>query len=282
MPEVRHTAGQRILTALSQVALWIWVLLAMVPLVWMVTTSIKPEGYAQTIPPTWQFQPTLQHYVDVLRGAAVTPFGPLLLHSVIVAVGSTALALVLGLFAAYALARLRFKGKRFLAMWILSTIMFPPVVAVIPIFIMAGRLQLIDRYLTLIVPYAAFNLPLVIWVLRSSIRQIPEEIEDAALVDGASRMEIITRIVLPLAAPGIATAGILSMLLAWNEFLFALTLTRSQVKTAPVGISEFTGMFGTEWGSLSAAATTIVAPVVLMALLLRRHLIEGLTLGAVK
>jgi len=268
--------------ALSQVALWIWVLLAMVPLVWMVTTSIKPEGYAQTIPPTWQFQPTLQHYVDVLQGASVTPFGPLLLHSVIVAAGSTALALVLGLFAAYALARLRFKGKRFLAMWILSTIMFPPVVAVIPVFIVAGRLQLIDRYLTLIVPYAAFNLPLVIWVLRSSIRQIPEEIEDAALVDGASRVEIISRIVLPLAAPGIATAAILSMLLAWNEFLFALTLTRSQVKTAPVGISEFTGMFGTQWGSLSAAATIIVAPVVIMALLLRRHLIEGLTLGAVK
>ncbi|MBW3634580.1 MAG: carbohydrate ABC transporter permease [Chloroflexi bacterium] len=279
---MRHTVGQRVLTALSQVALWIWVLLAMVPLVWMATTSIKPEGYAQTIPPTWQFQPTLQHYVDVLQGAAATPFGPLLLHSLIVAVGSTALALVLGLFAAYALARLHFKGKRFLALWILSTIMFPPVVAVIPIFIMAGRLQLIDRYLTLIVPYAAFNLPLVIWVLRSSIRQIPEEIEDAALVDGASRIQIITRIVLPLAAPGIATAGILSMLLAWNEFLFALTLTRSQVKTAPVGISEFTGMFGTQWGSLTAAATTIVAPVVLMALLLRRHLIEGLTLGAVK
>ena len=277
-----RSASQRVLAALTQVALWIWVLLAMVPLVWMVTTSIKPEGYAQTIPPTWQFQPTLQHYVDVMQGAAATPFGPLLLHSVIVAVGSTAVALVLGLFAAYALARLRFKGKRFLAMWILSTIMFPPVVAVIPVFIVAGRLQLIDRYLTLIVPYAAFNLPLVIWVLRSSIRQIPEEIEDAALVDGASRIEIISRIVLPLAAPGIATAGILSMLLAWNEFLFALTLTRSQVKTAPVGISEFTGMFGTQWGSLSAAATIIVAPVVIMALLLRRHLIEGLTLGAVK
>jgi ABC-type glycerol-3-phosphate transport system permease component len=119
-------------------------------------------------------------------------------------------------------------------------------------------------------------------VLRSSIRQIPEEIEDAARIDGASRWEIIARIVLPLAAPGVATAGILSMLLSWNEFLFALTLTRSLVKTAPVGISEFTGMFGTEWGSLTAAATTIVAPVVLMALLLRRHLIEGLTLGAVK
>jgi multiple sugar transport system permease protein/sorbitol/mannitol transport system permease protein len=262
--------------------LWIWVLLAMVPLVWMVTTSVKPKGYAQTIPPTWAFSPTVQHYIDVWQGKSVTPFAPLLLHSLIVAIASTALALVLGLLAAYALARVNFRGKRTLAMWILSTLMFPPVVSVIPVFIMAGRLQLIDKYPTLIVPYAAFNLPLVIWVLRSSIRQIPEEIEDAARVDGASRWEIITRIVLPLAAPGVATAGILSMLLAWNEFLFALTLTRSLVKTAPVGISEFTGMFGTEWGSLTAAATTIVAPVVLMALLLRRHLIEGLTLGAVK
>jgi ABC-type glycerol-3-phosphate transport system permease component len=279
---MRQTVPQRLTEFVSRVALWMWVLLAMVPLVWMVTTSIKPEGYAQTIPPTWRFEPTLQHYVDVWQGASVTPFAPLLLHSLIVAVGATALALLLGLIAAYALARIDFRGKRLLAMWILSTLMFPPVVAVIPIFIMAGRLQLIDRYLTLIVPYAAFNLPLVIWVLRSSIRQIPEEIEDAARIDGASRLEIIFRVVLPLATPGIATAGILSMLLAWNEFLFALTLTRSQVKTAPVGISEFTGMFGTQWGSLSAAATTIVAPVVIMALLLRRHLIEGLTLGAVK
>lgn len=279
---MKRTVGQQFITGISRIALWVWVLLTMVPLVWMVTTSIKPEGYAQTIPPTWIFQPTFQHYIDVWQGASVTPFAPLLLHSLIVAVGATALALILGLLAAYALARVHFRGKRQLAMWILSTLMFPPVVAVIPVFILAGRLGLIDRYPTLIVPYAAFNLPLVIWVLRSSIQQIPEEIEDAARVDGASRFEIITRIVLPLAAPGIATAAILSMLLSWNEFLFALTLTRSQVKTAPVGISEFTGMFGTQWGSLSAAATIIVAPVVLMALVMRRHLIEGLTLGAVK
>jgi len=279
---MKQTTGQQFSSVLSRIALWFWVLLAMVPLVWMVTTSIKPEGYAQTIPPTWIFQPTLQHYSDVLSGAQVTPFGPLLLHSLIVAVGSTALALVVGLLAAYALARLHFRGKRQLAMWILSTMMFPPVVSVIPIFIMAGRLQLIDKYPTLIIPYAAFNLPLVIWVLRSTIQQIPEEIEDAARIDGASRLEIIGRIVLPLTAPGIATAGILSMLLSWNEFLVALTLTRSLVKTAPVGVSEFTGMFGTQWGSLSAAATIIVAPVVIMALMLRRHLIEGLTLGAVK
>ncbi|MBA3415312.1 MAG: carbohydrate ABC transporter permease [Chloroflexia bacterium] len=273
---------QRFGQGLLRAVLWAWVALAMVPLIWMVTTSLKPEGLAQSIPPTWVFAPTLQHYRDALGGAQVTPFAPLLLHSAIVAVLATIVSLVLGLLAAYALARVRFAGKRQLAMWILSTLMFPPVVSVIPIFILAGRLDIIDRYPTLVIPYAAFNLPLVIWTLRSSIRQIPEEIEDAALVDGASRYEIIFRIVLPLAGPGIATAAILSMLLSWNEFLFALTLTRSLVKTAPVGINEFTGMFGTQWGSMSAAATTIVAPVVLMALLLRRHLIEGLTLGAVK
>ncbi len=262
--------------------LWVTVAVILVPLVWMVTTSVKPEGYAQTIPPTWIFRPTLDHYRTVLSGESATAFGPLLLHSAIVSVSATVIAVSLGLLAAYALARVPFWGKRGLAMWILSTIMFPPVVAVIPVFIMAGRWGLMDTYPALIVPYAAFNLPIVIWTLRSNIRQIPQEIEDAAFIDGVSRLGVIPRIILPLAAPGIATAAILSMLLCWNEFLFAVTLTRSEVKTAPVGINEFTGMFGTQWGALTAAATTIVAPVVVMALMLRRHLIEGLTLGAVK
>ncbi len=265
-----------------RVLLWGTLALVLLPLVWMISTSIKPEGYAQTIPPTWLFRPTLQHYKDVFTGESATAFGPLLLHSTIVAVCATVITVALGLLAAYALARVRFRGRAFLAMWILSTIMFPPVVAVIPVFILAGRWNLMDTYPALIVPYIAFNLPLVIWMLRSTIQAIPEEIEDAALVDGATRWEIITRIVLPLAAPGAATAAILSMLLCWNEFLFAVTLTRSAVKTAPVGINEFTGMFGTQWGLMTAAATTIVAPVLIMALMLRRHLIEGLTLGAVK
>jgi len=276
------SSTQRVSRIVIRLALWFSIALVLLPLIWMVTTSFKPAGYAQAIPPKWIFPPTLEHYVNVLNGSSGTAFGPLLLHSAIVSAASTVLALVLGFFASYALARVRFRGRHSLAMWILSTIMFPPVVAVIPIFILAGRLQLIDTYPVLIVPYAAFNLPIVIWTLRSTIRQIPEEIEEAAFVDGVSRMGAITRIILPLTAPGLATAAILSMLLCWNEFLFAVTLTRSAVKTAPVGINEFTGMFGTEWGNLTAAATTIVAPVLVMALVLRRHLIEGLTLGAVK
>lgn len=277
------TATRRWLTsAATRTVLWMVIAFILVPLVWMVSTSLKPAGYAQTIPPTWIFKPTFEHYVGVFKGEAATPFGPLLLHSAIVAISATAIAVALGLLAAYALARIPFRGKKFLAMWILSTIMFPPVVAVIPVFILAGRWGLMDTYPALIIPYVAFNLPIIIWTLRSSIRQIPEEIEEAALMDGLSRMGIIVRMVVPLAAPGIATAAILSMLLCWNEFLFAVSLTRSQVKTAPVGINEFTGMFGTQWGAMTAAATVIVAPVLLMALMLRRHLIEGLTLGAVK
>lgn len=250
----------------------------------MVTTSVKPTGITQTIPPKWLFVPTFQHYANIFGGetSSSQAFLPLLWHSTVVAIASTLLAIFVGMPAAYALSRLSFRGKGFAAKWILSTIMFPPIVAAIPIFIFAGQLELIDTYPILVIPYAAFNLPLVIWLLRSFITQIPAEIEDAARVDGCSRIGVLRRIILPLSMPGVAAAATLSLILCWNEFLFALTLTRSEVKTAPVGINEFTGMFGTQWGNLTAASTAIVAPIVVMTLLLRRRLISGLTLGAVK
>jgi ABC-type glycerol-3-phosphate transport system permease component len=201
---------------------------------------------------------------------------------VVVAGLSTLLAIVVGLPAAYALAQPRFGPRRALANWILSTIMFPPVVAVIPVFLLAGKLQLLDTLPVLVIPYAAFNLPMVIWILRSTIRQVPEEIEQAALVDGATRRTALLRVILPLVAPGIATAAILSAVLSWNEFLFALALTRETVKTAPVGVAEFSGLFGTQWGNLTAASTVISAPIIVLVLLLRRRFVSGLTFGAVK
>lgn len=268
----------------ARLAIWLIILASMVPIYWMVTTSFKDPDTALQIPPqVIGFSPTLDNYVNLLGGQTTARgFGSLLVNSVIIAVSSTALALVLGLPAAYALARMRFRGKRRLAMWILSTTMFPPIVAVIPVFLIAGGAGFTDTYPVLIIPYAAFNLPLVIWMLRSAIRQIPVEIEESALVDGASRLAILRTMVLPLAAPGIAAAAVLSIFLSWNEFLFALTLTRSQARTAPVGINEFTTMFGTEWGNLSAGATLVVAPILVMALLLGRRLVSGLTFGAVK
>jgi len=134
----------------------------------------------------------------------------------------------------------------------------------------------------LIVPYSAFNLPIAVWILRSSILQIPYEIQESAMVDGASRFMTLRRIILPLLIPAIATVAILSAILSWNEFLFALSLTRSAAKTSPVGIQEFTGMFGTDWGKLTAGAAVIVTPILVMTLILRRRIVSGLTFGAVK
>ena len=271
-------------SAVTRIVIWLIIVGALVPIYWMVTTSFKDPAAALRIPPdVIGFEVTLDNYVSLLGSQATARgFLPLLINSIIVSTASTVLAIVIGLPAAYALARTRFRGKRQLASWILSTTMFPPIVAVIPIFLIAGNTGLIDTYLVLIIPYAAFNLPLVIWMLRSAIKQIPSEIEESALVDGASRLQILRTMILPLAAPGIAAAAVLSIFLSWNEFLFALTLTRSNARTAPVGINEFTTMFGTEWGNLSAGATLVVAPILVMALLLGRRLVSWLTFGAVK
>jgi ABC-type glycerol-3-phosphate transport system permease component len=265
---------------LLRVLLWLIVLAALFPILWMILSSFKPADVVQAIPPIWTFAPTLANYVDALFGGA--SIGALVLHSLVVATLATILTLITGLPAAYALTRLRFRRKQFVGNWILSTILFPPVVSAIPVFILVGRLGLTDTYPSLIIPYAAFNLPIIIWMLRSFIEQVPFEIDEAARIDGLSHFGIVRHMILPLVAPGLAAAAILSFLFSWNEFLFALTLTRTFVKTAPVGVMEFTGMYGTQWGDLTAASTIIAAPVLIMTLILRRHIISGLTFGAVK
>jgi ABC-type glycerol-3-phosphate transport system permease component len=265
---------------LLRVLLWLIVLAALFPILWMILSSFKPADVVQAIPPIWAFRPTLANYADALVGSA--SIGALVLHSLVVATLSTLLTLITGLPAAYALTRLRFRRKQFVGNWILSTILFPPVVSAIPVFILVGKLGLTDTYPSLVIPYAAFNLPIIIWMLRSFIEQVPFEIDEAARIDGLSHFGIVRHMILPLVAPGLAAAAILSFLFSWNEFLFALTLTRTFVKTAPVGVMEFTGMYGTQWGDLTAASTIIAAPVLVMTLILRRHIISGLTFGAVK
>jgi ABC-type glycerol-3-phosphate transport system permease component len=256
----------------------------MFPLVFMVSTSLKPSGIAKELPPRWAFSPTFEHYSSVLSGGQGTSVGfdRLLVNSAVVTLGSTVLTIVLAVPAAYALSLRVLRQRKAVSSWILSTYMFPPIVAVIPIFVFAGKLNLVDKYPVLIVPYAAFNLPIAVWILRSSILQIPFEIQESAMVDGAGQGAVLRRIILPLLGPAIATVAILSAILSWNEFLFALSLTRNDAKTAPVGIQEFTGMFGTDWGKLTAASTVIVAPILVMTLILRRRIVSGLTFGAVK
>lgn len=276
--------GQGLARRASRGLLWGWLLLTLVPLIFMVVTSIKPSGIAKSLPPEWLFTPTLEHYRAVLAGGEGTSLGfdRLLFNSLAVTTGATLLTVLLAIPAAYALTMRTFGPRKALSSWILSTYMFPPIVAVIPVFVFAGELGLVDKYPVLIIPYAAFNLPIAVWILRSSILQIPFEIQESAMVDGANQWDVLRRIILPLLGPAIATVAILSAILSWNEFLFALSLTRSDAKTAPVGIQEFTGMFGTDWGKLTAASTVIVAPIVVMTLVLRRRIVSGLTFGAVK
>jgi ABC-type glycerol-3-phosphate transport system permease component len=268
----------------ARLVLWSAMAAVLFPILWVLLTSFKPSAISQELPPVWDFAPTLQNYRDVLTGATYTSqaFGVLIIHSFIVTVAATLVGLAASVPAAYALARLRFSGKRAAANWILSTIMFPPIVSVIPVFIIASRLGLTDTWPVLVIPYAAFGLPMMIWMLRSSIKQIPFEIEEAAMIDGASQWDILRHVVLPLLTPGVVSASLLAGMMSWNEFLFALTLTRSAVKTAPVGISEFTNMYGTQWGSLTAASTVTIAPILVITFLLRRRVVEGLTFGAVK
>jgi ABC-type glycerol-3-phosphate transport system permease component len=263
---------------------WAWLIVSMVPLFFMIFTSIKPEGIARSLPPKWLFTPTLENYRHVLVGGSGLSqgFNELLTNSILVTLGSTLLTIAVAVPAAYALAMRKFGARKFLSSWILSTYMFPPIVAVVPIFLFAGRLNLIDTYIVLIIPYAAFNLPIAVWTLRASVMQIPYEIQESAMVDGAGQYTILRRIIWPLLLPSVAAAAILSAILSWNEFLVALSLTRSDARTAPVGVQEFTGMFGTQWGALTAAATVIIAPILVMTLVLRRRIVSGLTLGAVK
>ena len=268
----------------SKILVWSWVAISLLPIFFILSTSLKSSSVAREMPPRWFFIPSFKNYLKILSGGGGQSIGfnRLLLNSLIVTLGSTILCILIALPAAYALSRAEFRSRKALSSWILSTYMFPPIVAVIPIFIFAGNLHLLDTYVVLAVPYAAFNLPIVIWILRSSLEQIPPEIEEAARIDGASGFYLATQILLPLLMPAVATGVILASILSWNDFLFALSLTRSVAKTSPVGIQEFTGMYGTDWGSLSAAAMTIVAPVLVLAMLARRRIVSGLTFGAVK
>lgn len=280
------TTAQRtgIGTFLGKGFLWVWLIAGLVPLVFMFITSIKPAGIVNTTPPQWVFTPTLENFATVLTGSQGTSvgFGRLLLNSAIVSLGATALTVVLAVPAAYALSMRSFRPRKKISGWILSTYMFPPIVAVIPIFVFAGDLGLMDTYPVLIVPYAAFNLPVAVWILRSTIVQIPFEIQEAAMVDGANHWVTLRQVIWPLLIPSVATVSVLTIVLTWNEFLFALSLTRSGAKTAPVGLQEFTGMFGTDWGSITAAATLIVVPILVLTIVLRRKMVSGLTFGAVK
>jgi multiple sugar transport system permease protein len=252
--------------------------LILFPVVWMATMMAKPEAVMFERPTVWWFTPTLEHFEFVL--AAGFPW--YLLTSCVVALASTVLVVLLGTPAAYAFARFEMWRRDDLFLFILATRMAPPVCLVIPFYLIYSKLGLIDTYVGLTIAYLTFNLSFYVWVLRSFCRDLPVELEEAAMVEGYPRWQVLRRIVLPLLRPGIVATAVLCFIFAWNEFLFAFMLGGTTVKTLPVAIPTLITTQGVKWGEMAIVGIVALVPILIVVFLLQRHIVRGLTLGAVK
>lgn len=262
-----------------QVVLWLMVGFFVFPLVWLLLTSFKTRAEAFSIPPKIFFTPTFENYAKIFNDGSFLSY---YLNSIQVGVLATLFCLVLGLPAAYALARFPKKKSNDVAFWILSTRMAPPIMVILPFYLAYKNLNLLDTTTGLILIYTTFNLAFVVWMMRGYFKSIPVDLEDAARIDGASRLKALLTVTLPLSAPGIAASSIFTFIMSWNEFLFALILTGESTKTAPVAITSFITFEGIRWGEVSAAGVLIVMPVLVFGLIIQRYLVQGLTMGSVK
>ncbi len=290
MPALRS----RGLTIAAYVILVIWAIFTLLPLYWIAITSIKSAKAVQGARPTFipfvDFEPTLDAFRSIFGaggGYGVSGLGNLLFlmrNSVAAAFGSALIAVILGSMAAYALTRFRFRRwkNNDIAFWIVAQRMFPPVALIVPFYILFNQLHMLDRLPTLVIVYAAGNLPLVVWLLRDYFAALPIEIEEAAMVDGASRIQAFFRIALPLAMPGIVVAFLFAFVFAWNDFLFALVLVFDKAKTLPLQLAGNVSVQGTRYWDIAAQGLIVMLPPLLIALFLGRDLIRGLTMGAVK
>lgn len=250
-----------------------------IPPIMLFLTSIKTELDALAFPPKWIFKPTYKNYVQIFQ---TSPFLRYILNSLIVASLNTFVVLALGSPAAYGLARFKFKGAENLAFWILSIRMMPPVAAIIPLYIIMKNLRLLDTPWCLVLIYLTFNLPFAVWMMKGFFEDVPREIEESALIDGCSEFDVFRKIALPLVSPGLAASAILVFIFSWNEFLFALILTGTKATTLPVGIILYMKETGINWGYMTAGGILALVPVVIFTMLVQKHLVKGLTLGALK
>lgn len=249
------------------------------PIVWLFMISLKYEVDIFSMPPKWFFVPTLVHYRNVLADSAV---GTFLTNSLIIAAGATLLALLAGTLAAYGCAHWRSKlaGGFTFSLFLLRIL--PGVAVVVPIYLAASKFSLVDSYLTLILVHVCIMLPIAVLMLQNFILEVPRELEEAAIVDGCSRFGAFIRIVLPLISPGLVATAVLSLIMSWNEFLFAMTLSGSSTQTLPVGVAIFMADKVINWGEIAATGIIMIIPVALFTFMVQKYLIKGLTMGAVK
>ncbi|SDW14904.1 carbohydrate ABC transporter permease [Roseicitreum antarcticum] len=289
-----------------------YAIITILPLLWIIATGFKSPSDAIAYPPKIVFEPTLEGYVNLFttRSRATeetleamgppttwydrivrdqnmiisgpSRYGERFVNSVIIGFGSTFLCMILGTAAAYAFSRFKVPLKDDLLFFILSTRMMPPIAVAIPIFLMFRNLGLNDTHLGMILLYTAVNLSLSVWLLKGFIDEIPVEYEEAALIDGYTRFQAFYKVVLPQAATGIASTAIFCLIFAWNEYAFAVLLTSGNAQTAPPFIPTIIGVSGKDWPAVAAGATIFLVPVMVFTILLRKHLLRGITFGAVR
>jgi multiple sugar transport system permease protein len=290
----------------------LYTIITLLPLLWIISTSFKSGPDSISYPPKVIFEPSLEGYVnlfttrtriasddfqalpppetwydEIVRDqgmviAGPSRFGERFLNSVIIGFGSTFLSVFLGVLAAYAFSRFRVPLKDDLMFFILSTRMMPPIAVAIPIYLMYRELGLSDTHLGMILLYTGVNISLAVWLLKGFIDEIPREYEEAALIDGYTRFQAFRKVVLPQAATGIASTAIFCLIFAWNEYAFAVLLTSGNAQTAPPFIPTIIGVGGQDWPAVAAGATLFLLPVMIFTILLRKHLLRGITFGAVR
>jgi len=257
---------------------WLVVFIFFFPVLWMWLESLKTEPQAASSPPTILFAPTLAEFQEVLSG----DFPPFFINSAIASIGSTVLVLILALPAAYALAIRPVKRTRDVLFFFISTRFLPFAASLVPLYLLARDLHLLDNIFALVLIYTTINLPLGVWLLRSFLLEIPNDLFEAARVDGAGFIRELTRIVVPLIAPGIAATSLICLIFSWNEFFYAVNFTSSVAATAPIFLVGFISGRGLFYAKLAAAATLASLPVLLAGWIAQKQLIRGLTMGAVK
>ncbi|MGX7695109.1 carbohydrate ABC transporter permease [Gordonia polyisoprenivorans] len=275
-PEVRRSRNPRQmgLTALT----WILAIGFFFPVLWMVLTAFKKESDAATNPPTFFFAPTLQQFRNVFDAGIGTP----LLNSLFATIVSTILVLVLGVPAAFALSLRPVRKTKDALFFFISTKMLPIVAAIIPLYVIVGKIGMLDNVWTLVILYTAMNLPIAVWMMRSFFLEVPGELLEAASIDGASLWTSVREVILPLISPGIAATALICVIFSWNEFFFAVNMTAVNGQTMPVFLTGFMSGQGLYWAQLSAASVLAALPVVICGWIAQNKLVRGLSFGAIK